>query len=183
MLEDHKKDLHHYPIITYDQPVIKTNTHFPLLPTKSMLLIITAYANSLTTTTLTPRYKYALLKNIGAAKAKENQMVVTAKNRNGKMNKKISTRTPTFSSLEKQNTTTIIIGSNNNNNNNHKNNVNNTSNIKENNNTLITIALPKTDTKFNNAAIKEEKAPVPKKLCQDKTRLPKIKYICQNLKV
>ena len=40
--------------------------------------------NNVTTTTLTPLYKYALLKNIGAAKAKENQMVVTAKNRNEK---------------------------------------------------------------------------------------------------
>ena len=37
----------------------------------------------------------------GAAKAKESQIVVTAKIRNEKMNKKISTRTPTFSSLER----------------------------------------------------------------------------------
>ena len=101
ILKDSKKDLHHYPNIAYDQPVIKTNTHFPFLPAKSMLSTNTAYTNNLTTTTLTPRYKYFLLKNIGAAKAKENQMVVTAKSRNEKMNKKISTRTPTFSSLEK----------------------------------------------------------------------------------
>ena len=72
-----------------------------------------------------------------------------------KNKKKISTITPTFSSLEKQNTTTI---NNNNNNNNHNNDRNNTSNIKKNNNTLMTIALPKTDTKFIYTAIKEEKA-------------------------
>ena len=49
ILKDPKKDLHHYPNITYDQPVIKTHTHFPLLPTKSMLSTITAYTNNLTT--------------------------------------------------------------------------------------------------------------------------------------
>ena len=37
ILKDPKKDLHYYPNITYDQPVIKTNTHFPPLPTKSTL--------------------------------------------------------------------------------------------------------------------------------------------------
>ena len=74
------------------------------------------------------------------------------------MNKKISTRT-TFSSLEKQNTRTTI---NNNNNNNHINNKNNTSKSKP-NNMLITITLPKTDEKFNYVAIKEKKAPIPKK--------------------
>ena len=76
ILKDPKKDLHYYPNITYDQTVIKTNTHFPPLPTKSTLSTITAYTNNLTSTTLTPRYRYALLKNIGASKAKENQMVV-----------------------------------------------------------------------------------------------------------
>ena len=75
-----------------------------------------------------------------------------------KNKKKISTVTPTFSSLEKQNTTTTTINNNNNNNNNHNNDRNNTSNIKKNNNTLMTIALPKTDTKFIYTAIKEEKA-------------------------
>ena len=63
ILKDPKKGLHYYPNITNDQPAIKTNTHFPLLSTKSMLSTITAYTNNLTTTTLTPRYKYALLKN------------------------------------------------------------------------------------------------------------------------
>ena len=91
-------------------------------------------------------------------------MVVTAKNRNETMNKKISTRTPTFSSLEKQNTTTTINKSNNNNSNNHNNKKNNASNSKENNNTLITIALSKTGAKFNYVAVKEEKAPIPKKV-------------------
>ena len=93
ILKDPKKDLHHYPNITYDQPVIKTSTHVAPLPTKSVLSTIKLYTNNVTTTTLTPRYKYPLLKNIGAAKAKENQMVVTAKNRNEKK-KKISTITP-----------------------------------------------------------------------------------------
>ena len=37
ILKDPKKDLHHYPNVTYDQPVTKTNTHFPSLPTKSTL--------------------------------------------------------------------------------------------------------------------------------------------------
>ena len=37
ILKDPKKDLHYYPNTTYDQPVIKTNTHFPPLPTKSTL--------------------------------------------------------------------------------------------------------------------------------------------------
>ena len=55
-----------------------------------MLSTITAYTNNLTSTTLTPRYEYALLKNIGAAKAKENQIVVTAKNRNEKITKKLA---------------------------------------------------------------------------------------------
>ena len=137
-LKDPNKDLHYYPNITNDQPVIKTNTHFPLLSTMSMLSTITAYTNNLTTTTLTPRYKYALLKNIGAAKAKENQTIVTAENRNEKINKKVSTRTPTFSSLEKQNTTTTITNNNNNSSNkNHNNDKNNTSNSKENNKKLI----------------------------------------------
>ena len=54
ILKEPKKDLYHYPNITYDQPVIKTNTHFPLLPTKSMLSTNTAYINNLTTTMLTP---------------------------------------------------------------------------------------------------------------------------------
>ena len=98
--KDSKKDLHHYPNITSDQPFIKTNTHFPLLPTKSLLSTVTAHINNLTTTRLTPRYKYALLKSIGAAKAKENEMVVTVKNCNEKANKKIIIRTPTSSSLE-----------------------------------------------------------------------------------
>ena len=99
-------------------------------------------------------------------------MVVTAKNHNEKINKKISTRTPTFSSLEKQNTTTII--NNNNNNNNYNNNKNNTSNSKENSNMLITIALPKTDLKFNYAAIKEEETSVPKQaLLRQNTNLEK----------
>ena len=110
-------------------------------------------------------------------------MVVTTKNRNDKINKKVSTRTLTFS--PSHNTATPIII--NNNNNNHNNDKNNTSNSKENNNTLITIVLPKTDTKFNYAAIKEEKAPVPKKalpresintendLQKNQIRLPKLK--------
>ena len=102
------------------------------------------------------------MQNIGAAKANEKQMVVTAKNRNEKVNKKISARTSTFSSLEKQNTTTTI--NNSNNSKNHKNNKNNTSNSKENNNTLITIALPNADTNFNYVAVKEEKTLVPKKV-------------------
>ena len=110
---------------------------------------------------------------MGAAKAKENQMVVTAKSHNEKMKKKISTKTPTFSSLEKQNITTSII----NNNiikNNHNNNKNNTINSKGNNNTLIKIGLPKTDAKFNYAAIKEEKVPVLKKaLLRQNTNLDK----------
>ena len=88
ILKHPKKDLHHYPNIIYDQAVIKTNTHFPLLPTKSMLSTITAHTNNLTTTRLTPRYKYALLKSIGSAKAKENQMAVTVRNCNEKTNKK-----------------------------------------------------------------------------------------------
>ena len=100
-------------------------------------------------------------------------MVVAAKSRYEKMNKKISTRAPIFSSLEKQNTTTTIIINNSNNNNNH-NNKNNTINSKGNNNALITLALPKTDAKFNYAAIKEEKAPVPKKaLLRQNTNLEK----------
>ena len=94
-------DFHHYPNIIFDQPAIKTNTHFPPLSTKSMLT-----TNNVTTTTLAPQYNCALLKNIGAAKSKENQMVVTAKNCNEKLNKQISTRTPTFPPLEKQSTTT-----------------------------------------------------------------------------
>ena len=53
ILKDPKKDLHHYPNITYDQSVIKSNTHFPPLPTKSMLSTITTYTNILTSTTLT----------------------------------------------------------------------------------------------------------------------------------
>ena len=73
----------------------------------------------------------------------------------------MSTRTSTFSSLEIQNTTTII---NNNNNNKHNNDKNNNSNSKEKNNTLITIALPKTDANFNHVAVREEKAPVSKKV-------------------
>ena len=64
-----------------------------------MLSTITAYTNNLTTTMVARQYKYALLKNIGTTKPKENQMVVTAKNSNEKMTKKISIRTPTFSSL------------------------------------------------------------------------------------
>ena len=101
-------------------------------------------------------------------------MVVTAKNRNEKINKKINTRTPTFSSLVKQSTTTTIINNNTNNNNNNRNNKNNTINSKENNNTLIAIALPKTDAKLNYAAIKEEKVPVPKKaLLRQNTNLAK----------
>ena len=99
ILKDPKKDLHDYPNINYDQPVIKSNTYFPPLSTKSMLSTITAYTNNLTTTMLARQYKYALLKNIGTTKPKENQMVVTAKNSNEKMTKKISIRTPTFSSL------------------------------------------------------------------------------------
>ena len=116
-------------------------------------------------------------------------MVVTAKNRNEKINKKISTRTTTFSSLVKQSTTTTIINNNtnNNNNNNNHNNKDNTSNSKENNNILIAIALPKTDAKLNYAAIKEEKVPVPKKVLlrqntnlakypqENQMRLPKLK--------
>ena len=88
-------------------------------------------------------------------------MVVTANNRNEKMSKKMSTRTSTFSSLKIQNTTTTI---NNNNNNKHNNDKNNNSNSKEKNNTLIMIALPKIDANFNHVAVKEEKAPVPKKV-------------------
>ena len=96
IVKDPKKDLQHYPNITYDQPVIKTNTHFPPLPTKSMLSTIKVYTNNLTNSTRMPLNKYALLKNIGATKAKENEMVVTARNCNERINKKISTRTPTF---------------------------------------------------------------------------------------
>ena len=64
ILKGPKKVLHHYPNITYDQPVIKINTHFPPLPTKSTLSTIASYTNNLTSTKLTPRY-------IGAAKAKK----------------------------------------------------------------------------------------------------------------
>ena len=63
-------DFHPYPSITFDQPVIKTNTHFPPLSTKSMLTTIKVYTNNVTTTTLAPRYDYPLLKNIGAKKTK-----------------------------------------------------------------------------------------------------------------
>lgn len=56
--------------------------------------------------------------------------------------------------------TTII----NNSNNYHNNNKNNTSNKKESSNTLITITLPKTDSNFNDVAVKEGKVPVPKKV-------------------
>ena len=41
ILRDPKKGFHHYPNITYDQPVVKTNTYFLLLPTKSTLSTIT----------------------------------------------------------------------------------------------------------------------------------------------
>ena len=37
ILKGLKKDLHHFPNITYDQPVIKNNTNFPLLSTKNVL--------------------------------------------------------------------------------------------------------------------------------------------------
>ena len=187
MVKDPKKDLQHYPNITYDQPVIKTNTHFPPLPTKSMLSTIKVYTNNFTNSTRMPQNKYTLLKNIGATKAKENEMVVTARNCNERINKKISTRTPTFPSLEKQNTiTTTINNNNNNNNNNHNHDKNNTSNSKESNNTLITIVLPKTDTKFNYA--KKKKHHFLKKHCQEKTLILKnihrrIKYLCRNLKM
>ena len=187
IVKDPKKDLQHYPNITYDQPVIKTNTHFPPLPTKSMLSTIKVYTNNLTNSMQMPLNKYALLKNIGATKAKENEMVVTARNCNERINKKISTRTPTFPSLEKQNTiTTTINNNNNNNNNNHNHDKNNTSNSKESNNTLITIVLPKTDTKFNYA--KKKKHHFLKKHCQEKTLILKnihrrIKYLCRNLKM
>ena len=187
IVKDPKKDLQHYPNITYDQPVIKTNTHFPPLPTKSMLSTIKVYTNNLTNSTRMPLNKYALLKNIGATKAKENEMVVTARNCNERINKKISTRTPTFPSLEKQNTiTTTINNNNNNNNNNHNHDKNNTSNSKESNNTFITIVLPKTDTKFNYA--KKKKHHFLKKHCQEKTLILKnihrrIKYLCRNLKM
>ena len=40
ILKDPKKDLHHYPNITYDQPVIKTSTHVAPLPATSMLSTI-----------------------------------------------------------------------------------------------------------------------------------------------
>ena len=188
IVKDPKKDLQHYPNITYDQPVIKTNTHFPPLPTKSMLSTIKVYTNNLTNSTRMPLNKYTLLKNIGATKAKENEMVVTARNCSERINKKISTRTPTFPSLEKQNTitTTINNNNNNNNNNNHNHDKNNTSNSKESNNTLITIVLPKTDTKFNYA--KKKKHHFLKKHCQEKTLILKnihrrIKYLCRNLKM
>ena len=187
IVKDPKKDLQHYPNITYDQPVIKTNTHFPPLPTKSMLSTIKVYTNNLTNSTRMPLNKYTLLKNIGATKANENEMVVTPRNCNERINKKISTRTPTFPSLEKQNTiTTTINNNNNNNNNNHNHDKNNTSNSKESNNTLITIVLPKTDTKFNYA--KKKKHHFLKKHCQEKTLILKnihrrIKYLCRNLKM
>ena len=85
-----------------------------------------------------------------------------------KNKKKISTITPTFSSLEKQNTTTTTIN-NNNNNNNHNNDRNNTSNIKKNNNTLMTIALPKTNLSILRS--KKKKRKFPKKHCQEKTKI------------
>ena len=88
-------------------------------------------------------------------------MVVTAKNGNEKISKKNSTRTPTFSSLEIQNTTTNIT---NNDNNKHNNDKKNNSSSKEKNNTLITIVLPTTDENFNHVAAKEEKVPVPRKV-------------------
>ena len=101
-------------------------------------------------------------------------MVVTAKSHNEKMKKKISTKTPTFSSLEKENITTTIINNNIIKNNNHNNSKNNTIYSKGNNNTLIKIGLPKTDAKFNYAAIKEEKVPVLKKaLLRQNTNLDK----------
>ena len=118
-----------------------------------------------------------------------------------KNQQKNSTKTPIFSSLEKQNITTIINNKNNNskNNNNHNNNKN-TSNSKKNSNTWITLVLPKTDANFNYVAVKEEKTPVPKKVLlsqntniekhvqKDQIRLPKLKngkstreYIFQNV--
>ena len=71
-------------------------------------------------------------------------MIFTTKKCNEKINNQ--------SSLEKQN-------SNNNNNNNNK---NNTYSSKNNNNKIITIALPKTDTKINFVKFKKEKELVPK---------------------
>ena len=68
------------------------------------------------------------------------------------MDKKISTRTPTFSSLEKQNITSTINNNNSSNHNNDKNNNDsqeNNCNSKENNKTLLTIVLLNTDANFN----------------------------------
>ena len=58
ILKDLKKDLHHYLNINCDKPVVKTNTHFPPLPTNSTPSTITAYTNKITSATLTLRYKY-----------------------------------------------------------------------------------------------------------------------------
>ena len=157
ILKGPKKVLHHYPNITYDQHVIKISSfanktqviNYHILHKQSYLF----KAN--TSIQVRPPEKNR------SSKSQKNQMVVTAENRNEKMSKKISTSTSTFSSLEIQNTTTTI---NNNNNNKHYNDKNNNSNSKEKNNTLITIVLPKTDASFNHVPVKEEKAPVPKKV-------------------
>ena len=37
LLKDSSKEYDHYPNITCEKPAIKTNIHFPLLPTKSTL--------------------------------------------------------------------------------------------------------------------------------------------------
>ena len=47
ILKGPPRDLHHYPNITYDQPVIKTNIHFPPILTNSMLSTIKGYTNIL----------------------------------------------------------------------------------------------------------------------------------------
>ena len=110
-----QKERHHCPNITCEKPVIKTNTRFPPLPTKSTSSTNTTYTNNLTSTVQTPRYKYVLLENIRVAKAKENQTV--------------STRTLIFPSLEKQkNTSTTITTNSNKNRNYNKNNTNNSKN-------------------------------------------------------
>ena len=146
ILKDPKEDIHHIFLFCQQNPCYQ-------------LSVITTY-----TTTLTPWYKQAFLKNIGAAKAKENQVVVTAKNGNEKMNKKISTRVPHFPSSEKHNTITTI-RSNNNNNSNHNKDKNNSSNSKEiKKKTLITMALPTTDD-LTMLQSQKKKHQFPKKYC------------------
>ena len=55
VLKDSNKEYHHYPNISCEKPVIKTNTHFPLLPKKSTLSFNTTDTNNLTSAALNQR--------------------------------------------------------------------------------------------------------------------------------